>query len=181
MPAKDGKIGLVNLGVLFRDQEKVKILKAQLDVKSKPYKDRQDQLEKEIAGWNAVLRDTNSKLSEAERENGYKELVRCRRQMNDLEADYHNKMGNELGGEVAALDREIRQAIKVYAELNGYQLIIGYGEPETPLPRLAEYQRTMTAIDAGHMSFVPIANTPDITRGVLDLLNSTYRAAAGRK
>ena len=106
-------------------------------------------------------------------------LIECRRQLQDLENEYQKEVGPQLGAQMVSMDQEIRQAIKLYAETHGYHIVLAYTVPDPPLPALSELQWRMTAIDAGNVSFVPVpASNLDITRGVLDLLNSTYRATS---
>lgn len=181
------RIALVNVGILFREQDKVKDFKARLDVKVKPFEDKAKELETCIAAWSKALKDDKEseigKLSEEKRKEGYLMILECRRRMQDLEEEYHNGIGCDLGAEMMVLDSEIKNAVKLYAEAHGYHVILAFGEPEKPLPPLKEFARRMTAIDAGNVSFIPLdaTNQLDVTRGVLDLLNTTYRATSRRK
>jgi Skp family chaperone for outer membrane proteins len=177
------KIGLVNLGVLFRDQDKVKEFRARLDVKVKPYDAKAKELEDHITQWSKVLQDDkDEKLPPEKREKCFEQILEARRRLQDLEKECHESFGCELGAELVNLDKEIRQAIRIYAEEHGYQLILAFGEPDVPLPPLKEMARRMTAIDAGNVALVPLdgPNHLDVTRGVLDLLNTSYRATQRR-
>lgn len=176
------KIGLVNVGVLLRDQDKVKAYKAELDIKIKPLEDRSKQLEQVVTGWIKALRDPKSKMSDDERQKGNAIVLACRREMEDLEKQYRENVGCDLGGKLLSLDKEIKHAIKIYAEEHHYHLILAFGEPDVPLPPLRELGRRMTGVDAGQVAIVPLIDgvqPMDVTRGVMDILNSSFRASRG--
>jgi Skp family chaperone for outer membrane proteins len=177
------KVGIVNLGVLFRDQDRVKILKRELDVRVKPFENRRAELDKCINDWQKLLRDPANKLSEEMNNKGQKAINDCSHERQDLDEKCHKEIGEHLGAEMVFLDKEIRRTIGIYAEKHGYHLILAYGEGDKELPPMQEIVRRMTAIDEGYVSFM-LPGGPqsiDITPGVLDLLNSSFRAGSGTK
>ena len=179
-PAQAGvKIGVVHMGVLFRNQERVKILKADLDVRVKPFEDKRAELDKRISAYNKQMIELGDKMTEEQRFEGQKRIFDCNRERQELDAKCHKEIGEHLGEEMVALDKEIRQTIKVYAEANGFQLILAYGEPDPALPPMEEIQRRMTAIDLGHLTFTTLVGGVDVTAGVLNLLDTSYRAGNG--
>jgi Skp family chaperone for outer membrane proteins len=177
------KIGVVNLAVLYRDQDSVKRFMAEMKPQTKPYEDKNKELDDLIASWTKALCDPKGKLTDEERRKGFEVIVECRRRMQKLEEEYDKGPGAIIAAESAALEKAVKNAVKLYADANGFQLVLGYGEPETPLPPLKDYVRRMSIVEAGHLGMMPLAgfNQQDITRGVLDLLNTSYRAGSAAR
>jgi Skp family chaperone for outer membrane proteins len=168
-PPPTTKVGIINMRHLYTDCKRVKDLKAQIDKELLPFKTEKEKLEKLVIDWNTALKNTS--LDPKVRQQGIDVIKECRRRLEDLEFKFKQEVSPRLQKDMTKLTEYINDTIKDYSKHYKFDLVLAFGEPETPLSAVEEFKLSIAAVDAGFLkAFFPAQI--DITNELLAVLNS---------
>lgn len=168
------KVGVVNMGIIYTQYQRVRTFKSEIERKAKPYKDKQAELQKLANDWTIALNNPNGKLTPQERETGQRVIVECKRKLEDLDLEFKRVFAKDFEDQMVLLNKDINDRIREFAGSHGYHLVLAFGEPETPLQGLADFRRRMQVIDSGGVTVAYYAPNLDISREVVESLNRSY-------
>ncbi len=171
------KVGVVNMGTIYAQYQRVTRFKQQMERELLPFKKRKSALERTIAEWKAVAASSDEEVTKETKQKAAAKIVEAARKLEDLDMQFKEEFSKKLEDQMVALDKEITEKIQTYSSANGYHTILAYGEPENPLQGLASFKRKMSVIDQGGM--VVAYHTPgtDISRDIVNALNREFRDA----
>jgi Skp family chaperone for outer membrane proteins len=174
-PAPATKVGVVNIGLIFSKYEKVKLFRAEFEKELKPFKDEEEKLKKLIIDWQNALSNPESKLTDAQKDQGTRTIKDCKRRLEDLALEYRKKVSKRTEEQLVQLYKEVNDKIKNYAVAQGFHMILGYGEPmDGDLLSFVNVTRKMQAMDQGGVIPMYFAGWMDISPHVLVTLNQGY-------
>jgi Skp family chaperone for outer membrane proteins len=162
-PEKEaGKICVVNMGALFRDYDKARKYKKELDAELAPIKAKTAAIE---ARLKRDFREPGGPVTREEMTKGCFALV-------DLETEARNLVGKKQETQLVEIYGDIQTALKEHAERNSYRVILGYGDPPNLDPfSFAAVNRRLDAMDKGGMTLTFVQPELDVTNAVLQRLN----------
>ena len=172
------KVGLVNIGTIFKDYYKVQLFRKQFEEELKPFKEEEKRLTDIGIQWEKALK--GGQLDEANKAKGIQTLKEVRRRLEDLQDQYKKKVAKKTEEQLVQLYKEVNDAIGSYASSQGYHLILGFGEPaDANLMTFVNITRKMQAMDQGGTIPMYFSTSIDISQPVLSILNGPGRNGGG--
>lgn len=169
------KVAVVNIGAVFQKYEKAKFYKDEMEGMLKPFRLEAEKLKKEILDWKKAME--HPKFDPKERERYEAGIVANNRKLEDLDREARKRIGKKQEEQIVALYKEVNLIVNGYAQSNGIQLVLAYGDPiEGDHFNFGNINRKMQGMDLGvcnPMFFVPGA---DITGAIIDTLNRRFQA-----
>lgn len=169
------KVGVVNMGKIYTRYERVGRFKAEIERKALPYKEKQRELQASAEEWKAIRSSTDDRFSPETKEMALLIIVECTRRLEDLDIEFKKVFARKFEEQMVDLDAKIQEAIGTYSRVHGYQLILAFGEPDTPLTGLTEFRRKMAVIDKGGMTVAHAASRLDVSDDLVAMLNRAFR------
>lgn len=174
------KIAVVDIDGVFSKYEKAQFYKRELDKEIAPLKTDAEKYKKDYLAWQEHLKLKGATLSQAEKDQGTKNLVELKRRLEDLDAEARRRIGKKQEDQLVQLYKEVVAASQAYGQANGFTMVLGYGEPfqGTDFYSFANISRRMQGMGLG---MVPIwyNQNLDITAGIIETLNQHYRSQGG--
>lgn len=170
------RIGLVNLVQVLKDYRKFQAIEG-------PIKARSAELEKILEGYRKQLIDLKTEYGRAETAPARKDQIE--KQSRELqmkaqmaEEDAKKELSKLQGDAAVQIYREVKAAVDRYALVNGYEAVFFYNDAitESDMYHPANVQRKMLQ----PACLMPMTFDPrmDISKPIVDLLNSQYPANA---
>jgi Skp family chaperone for outer membrane proteins len=152
------KIAVVNIGKVFNEYTRAKAFKEDLERTLKPYNDKAKTLTDQITAWENALK--SGTVKEAEKENYIQAIRKSRRDLEDMGAEIQKNLGTKQEQNLVTLYKEVDVGIATIAKAQGYQIVLGYGDPveKDLLLLFPNINRKMQAMDLG--STVPLYVDP---------------------
>lgn len=178
-PAASGqRIAVVNIGSVFSGYKKAELFKKELDDTLKPYRTQAEQLKSQIMQWEKAIRE--GKFSKEVPEERYKAgIIANKRKLEDLDMEARRLVGKRAEEQSVQLWKEVNEVIARTARGNGYNIILGYGDPPNMQANSVPIiNRRMASMEAGSMTPLYFDGSADITQQVVDTLNRSYPGAA---
>lgn len=171
------RVAVVNIGAVFQKYDKAKFYKAEMDKMLEPYRLEVEKLRKEMVDWQNAMNHPQFKKEDRPRyESG---ILANKRKIEDIDREVRNRVGKKQEEQIVGLYRDVSEAVKGYAQANGLQLVLAYGDPaEGDHYTFPNVNRKMQGMDLGTTNpffFVPQV---DISQAIIDTLNHRYRAGA---
>ena len=97
-----------------------------------------------------------------------------------MELTVRKLVGKTQEDQIVTLFKEVQEAIQAYAQSQGIHVVLGYGEQiDGDLYSIANINRKMQGMDIGGCN--PLFHSPDvdISRQVVQYLNTNYQRAGG--
>ena len=172
------RVAIVNVGMVFTKYSKAVAFKTQMEKSMEPYMLEGKKLKKEILDWTEAMRHPKFDLKEKDR---YEQGIKGnQRKLEDLEMQVRKLIGKSQEEQTVALFKEVDAAIKGYAQANGIQMVLGYGEQlDGDLYAFPNISRKMQGMDLGGLNPIFCAPGLDISQQVVDTLNMAYQRAGG--
>lgn len=173
------RVAIVNVGLVFSKYDKAKFYKAELEQTLKPYKDKGEQIAAEMKKYGEPLKNktvTDQKLKEQ-----YEQyLLKLKRDMEDLDMQARKLIGKKQEDQIVTLYKEVTGAVQAFAQANGFQLVLGYGQQIEGDPySFGNINRIMQGMDLGSATPLFMVGGVEISQSVVDGLNAHYRTASG--
>jgi Skp family chaperone for outer membrane proteins len=171
------RMGVVNMGLIFTKYEKAKFYKAELDATLKPFKEKGEKIVAEMEQYRKPL--VEKKITDPKLKEQYETyLLKLKRDMEDLDQQARKLIGTKQETQVITLYKEVVGAIQGFAQANGYQLIMGYGQPTEGDPySFANINRLLQGMDMGSSTPLFLVGGVDVSQAIVDTLNAHYRGA----
>lgn len=173
------RVAFVNIAKIFQDYEKAKFYKKEMELAIEPKRLLREKLAKEIVHWKTDMSKPTFDPKEKERyERG---ILNNQRQLEDLEREIRQMLGQRNEQQYLQLYKELSDAVGRYALANNIQVVLAYVEPTQGDPfSLMNIMRKVQGMDmSGGMTGMFMASGLDISTAVVDQLNHNYRAAGG--
>jgi Skp family chaperone for outer membrane proteins len=153
-PQQGTKIAVVNIGQVFNQYTRAIAFKKDLEGTLKPFKDKAKTLTDQITGWENALRE--GKVQEKDKEQYINAIKQNKRELEDMGSRIQKDLGQRQEQNLVTLWKEVDMGIAAVAKSQGYQIVLGYGDPiEKDLLNLfPNVNRKMQAMDLG--STVPL-------------------------
>lgn len=180
-PAASGqRIAVVNIGSVFSGYKKAELFKKELDDTLKPYRTQAEQLKLQIMQWEKAIRE--GKYTKDLTEERYKAgIIANKRKLEDLDMEARRLVGKRAEEQSVQLWKEVNEVIARTARGHGYNIILGYGDPPNLESNSVQIiNRRMASMEAGSMTPLYFDTSADITRQVVDTLNSGYQGGGAR-
>jgi Skp family chaperone for outer membrane proteins len=186
-PPAHTRLAFVNVAKVFQEYDKARFYKAELEKAIEPKKSLRDKLVKEIQAWKKAMQE-NPKLKKGdpqfdpgEHERYDKGILKNQRELEDLERDLRQIVGERSEHQNVLLYKELYEAAQLYAIENHFHIVVGFVEPTQGDPfSLINIMRKIQGMDmAGCVTALYVAPGLDISLGVVNALNQRYRAAGG--
>jgi Skp family chaperone for outer membrane proteins len=165
------KIAVINIGKVFNQYTRAIAFKKNLEENVKPFKDKAKTLNDQIVGWEKALKDGT--VAAKDKDNYILAITKNRRDLEDLSVQMQKDLGSKQEQNLVTLWKEVDMGITAVAKAQGYQIVLGYGDPmdKDLLHLFPNVNRKMQAMDLG--STVPLYVDPanDISDIVVFNLN----------
>ena len=173
------RVALVNVGLVFSKYEKAKFYKSELENTLKPFKDQGESIKAEMIKYAEPLKK-NPTMEPKLREQYEQYLLSLKRKMEDLDMQARKLIGKKQEDQIVMLYKEVAGAVQAYAQANGIQLVLGFGEQvEGDMFSFININRKMQGMDLGSTTPFFQVGGVDISQAIADTLNTHYRAAGG--
>jgi Skp family chaperone for outer membrane proteins len=170
------KVAMINIGKVFRHYYKAISFKKETEEILHPYKDKSEQLKKDMTKLQKVAENPN--IPGQDKEDAVQKLIEQKRKLEDLEREARRVIGKRNEDQIILLYKDISSAAEKYARANDFYLVLAYGEPlEGDLFSFANLSRKMQAMDTGSVTPLFIHPTVDISDPVVQVLNKGYDAS----
>lgn len=169
------RVAVVNIGVVFTKYQKAVNFKAEMEATLKPFKEKAEQIKKNVLAYQAGIADpkTDVKLKEQYQQ----AVISLKRQLEDLDIEARKTIGKRQEEHLIHLFKEVSDHIQRVASANGFHLVLGYGEPpDTDLMTFANINRKLTGMDMGGTVPLYFHSGLDISEVVVQSLNRSVAA-----
>jgi Skp family chaperone for outer membrane proteins len=173
------KVAVVNIALVFSKYQKAQFLTSETEQVLAPYKKKGEEILAEIKKYLKPIQDGQVKDPNLKAQ--YEQyLVKLKRDMEDLDMQAKKLIGKKREEQIVMLFKEMTDAINAFAQANGYQLVLGYGQQiDGDLYSFGNINRLMQGMDLGSTTPLYMNLGVDISQAVVDTLNNHYRAAGG--
>ena len=173
------KVAVVNIGLVFNKYTRAIAFKADLEATLAPFKDKAKKLTDQAKGWEEALQ--GGKVPEKDREQYINAIKQNRRELEDMSAKIQKDLGVKQEQNLVTLWKEVDMGIAAVAKSQGYQIVLGYGDPmEKELLHLfPNVNRKMQAMDLGSSVPLYVADSADISPIVVYNLNEWCKTPKG--
>jgi Skp family chaperone for outer membrane proteins len=173
------KVAVVNIALVFSKYQKAQFLTSETEQVLAPYKKKGEEILAEIKKYLKPIQDGQVKDPNLKAQ--YEQyLVKLKRDMEDLDMQAKKLIGKKREEQIVMLFKEMTGAINAFAQANGYQLVLGYGQQiDGDLYSFGNINRLMQGMDLGSTTPLFMNVGVDISQAVVDTLNAHYRAAGG--
>jgi Skp family chaperone for outer membrane proteins len=177
VPSGQMRVAIVNMGLVFTKYDKAVALKTQLERSVEPYKQEAEKLKKDMLSWAEAMKRPGFNPKDKEQ---YENGIRInQRKLEDMELTVRKQVGKQQQDQIVNLYKEINDAIQAYARSQGIQIVFGFGEQtDGDIYSLANITRKMQGMDVGGCNPLFYGPDVDISRSVIQYLNSNYQRAA---
>ncbi len=171
------RVAVVNVGLVFSKYDKAKFYKSELEQTLKPFKEKGEKIAAEMKTYGVPLQE--KKVTDPKLKDQYEQyLLKLKRDMEDLDMQAKKLIGKKQEDQIVALYKEVVGAIQAFAQSNGYQLVLGYGQQiEGDVYTFPNINRIMQGMDLGSTTPLFLAGNVDISQSIIDTLNAHYRSA----
>ena len=172
------RVAIVNVGLVFTKYDKAVAFKSNMEKLVEPYKQEAEKLKKEALAWTEYMK--SPKFDPKERERYETGIKANQRKLEDMEGQVRKLVGKTQEDQITTLFKEVQTTIQSYAQSQGIQVVLGYGEQiDGDLYSIANINRKMQGMDIGGCN--PLFHLPDvdISRQVIQILNTNYQRAGG--
>jgi Skp family chaperone for outer membrane proteins len=170
------RVAIVNVGLVFSKYEKAKFLKAELETTLKPFKTQGEKIKDEYVKYGEAYKKSAATMSQKDKEQYENYLLKLKRDMEDLDMQARKLIGKKQEDQIVVLYKEVVGAVQAFAQANGYQLVLGYGQQiEGDVNSFANINRIMQGMDLGSATPLFMLGGVDISQLVTDSLNAAYR------
>jgi Skp family chaperone for outer membrane proteins len=172
------RVAVVNVGYVFKHYEKAEQIRQDSRTALSTFaksEEEVDKLSNQINRWQSAVERRD--LSDASKEE-YLKKIRTGMQQLDNSLKRRQLHGKKQQENLIELWKDVREAVRTYASQKGFQLVLGYGDPEEKeiLDSFANVDRKKKAMDAGGTVPLFIGAGVDISQDVTTFLNERYRA-----
>ena len=167
------KVAVVNIGKVFQQYTKAQTFKKEMEETLKPYKDAAKAIQAHIV---KLTEDGKAEKEQQRREAYDKAITENRRKLEDMDRDVRKLVGKKQEEQLQVLWRDVNNIVKGYANSQGIQVVMGYGDPTEALELegIPNIGRKMNALDMGASVCLFAAQGTDISDGVVATLNHYY-------
>jgi Skp family chaperone for outer membrane proteins len=171
------KIGLINMAAVLKGYNKFSIYNNEIEKIRVEYEKKDIDLKKNAKLWQDYNADP--KRTQAERDQGEKNLTQLGRAIDDNKKDYGVVRAKKSDEQMVQMWKEVEAAIKQFAPSNGYQLVMHYSEPLTDTDKYSAQNIQRKLVGPGSSGGVcPVYFAPqmDISLDIVNTLNTMYPA-----
>ncbi len=168
------RVAVVNVGLVFSKYNKAIFYKTELENTLKPYKKRGEEINEKIKQYGEPLQQ--GKVTDpALKEQYQKYLLQLKREMEDLDTNARKLIGKKQEDQIIALYKEVVGEVQDFAQKNGFQLVLGYGQKVEGDPyTIDNITRIMQGMDQGSTTPMFMGLGVDISQAVVESLNRRY-------
>lgn len=174
------KVGTVNIGLLFTKYKKAEIMKKELENELAPLKAEAEKIKSIVQSHIDYLKKFGEKADPAQAETSRKAVKDGERALEDLDMRARKQIGKKQETQLIQLYKEIHAAVQMYAQQNGYHVVMAYGDPsDQDLFTFQNINRKMMSMDSGAAVLYYTQTNLDISQDVLARLNAMYAGGGG--
>jgi Skp family chaperone for outer membrane proteins len=171
------KVGVVNIGLLFTKYEKANLFKKELEADLAPLKAEADKI-KNVMKQHEEWIGKYGKTDPVQLEKSQSAIKQGARALEDLDLNARKLIGKKQETQLIQLYREIHAKVQEYAQMNGFHLVLAYGDPpDQDQFTFQNINRKMTGMDMGAAVPYYWQTGLDISNDVLARLNGGARPA----
>lgn len=162
------RIAVVNIRVVFQKYWRAQGLKQELELDLLSYKEKAKKLSDEIKECELELFGSKD---QQKAKVCRQRIEENKRRLNELCDEVSRVVGKRQEDNLAVLWPEVNMGIKAVAEAYGFQIVLGYDEPEKVEFPPASRNRKQVALDQGALPVFFVHRNVDITDLVLSTIN----------
>jgi len=174
-PAPKTRIGLINLGQVFRDYAKVVTFAKEKQELLKPYEEKAKDLKEQIDAHTKTLEQKD--LTEESRAQHQKKLKARQRDLEDLTNEYKLEFAKKSEEQMSRFYKDVTETAQRYARANDLDLVMHYNDVPADSPEFYSGANVSRKIQSG--TLFPMYSAPgmDITKEIVAALNDNHRKA----
>ena len=173
------RVAIVNIGLVFNKYKRAQDFKNELEETIKPFKAKAKVLTDEMKAWHEASQDPkcDPKLK-LQYEGGVRNN---QRKLEDMNIEIKTLVGKKQEDNLVTLWREVNMAIEAVSKSQGYQIVLGYGDPmeKDMLNLFPNINRKMQAMDLGSSVPLYVHASVDLSQWIADTLNSWIQPPKG--
>jgi len=169
------KVAVFNIGIVLSKYDRAIAVKQAIAGDVKRFQAEAKELVQNLKTWETAR--MKSDISPDRKELYDEKIINAKRRLEDLDRQMRVQVSKSQDARLTELWKDVRGAVKAYADEHGLQLVIAYGDPKEAelvdaVPNIA---RKMQAMDQG--GGVPFFVSPgvDISEAIVEMLNRQYR------